>query len=329
MGCLLHGLIFLWLGRTIWGKWGAYATNPTAGNGIPHAGHLIPDPNVLKVTSGHFPHDRPQVFSRARTAWAKKKSWPTTDVLMTVRASSAHGMSYKKKSGDGHRATRWRKEKVIRQSIQQTRWWSEGWCMSGHSCSNFRIPQNMDSHKCNKPGPLVVFPAETALLDPLFQQIRREEEFLQCRKLENQRDSSPRNQEKKTRCRDIWVATVLHFLWSHVRPSCVSRGALTCSLCSQKRGCSSSATTSVYWPCRCVRVLLPTIGCSMFSHFDAYAWTGKKTYSYKLGFHFLRNRSEWECKSLEQRNPTLIRVGRRYIQLSGACSLVMQSHEAN
>ena len=36
----------------------------------------------------------------------------------------------------------------------------------------------------------------------------------------NQRDSSPRNQEKEIGCRDIWVATVAElcyiFLWSHV-----------------------------------------------------------------------------------------------------------------
>ena len=146
------------------------------------------------------------------------------------------------------------------------------------------------------------------------------------------RDSSPRNQEKETGCRDIWVATVAELCYIFFDPmfahhhDCVSRGALWLGdfVNSKARVLLLSNNVSLLVTCRCVRVLLPTFGCSIFGHFDVHAWTEKKTYSHKQGFPEFSQKSLWMTKggeSLEQRNPTLIRKGQCLLEQSGSASL--------
>ena len=114
----------------------------------------------------------------------------------------------------------------------------------GYDYQEVRAQWNAQKHgftQLQQPGPVVVFPAETAVLDPLFQQICRKEELLSLQYRNRNHRFEPENQEKETGCRDIWVATVAELcyifcdlMFAH-HHDCVSRGALQLGAFVKKR----------------------------------------------------------------------------------------------
>ena len=83
-----------------------------------------------------------------------------------------------------------------------------------------------------QPGPVVVFPADTAVLDPLFQQICREEELPSLQYRNRGSKGTRARGTKRTGCRGIWVATVAKLCYIFLDPMFahhhdrVGRGAL-------------------------------------------------------------------------------------------------------
>ena len=117
------------------------------------------------------------------------------------------------------------------------------------------------------------------------------------------RESSPRNQEKETGCRDIWVATVAELCYIFCDPmfahhhDCVSRGALwRGAFLNLMWVCSSSATMSVYWwladePEYCFWHL---VALSLVTSMCMHGPKRKPTVTNRAFCNFLRDRSEWQ-----------------------------------